>query len=111
MTINTQKLHRELEAAGIPIDGVASDGRINFRSEVTDEQRQRALAIQQAHVPEDYLDKRRAAYLEQGITVENLVLALWERMVEGKPEASENLQALREAIHQQFPEEVRSEEI
>lgn len=34
---------------------------------------------------------------------DELVVALWERLVEGRPEASEALQAKREAIKQKYP--------
>lgn len=51
MTINVTELHRELERAGIPIEGVASDGRIDFRPEATQAQRDQAAQILAAHDP------------------------------------------------------------
>ena len=38
-------LHTKLEKAGIPIDGVSQDGRIDFKDEATDEQKEAAAAI------------------------------------------------------------------
>ena len=38
-------LHTKLEKAGIPIDGVSEDGRIDFKDEVTAEQKEAAAAI------------------------------------------------------------------
>jgi hypothetical protein len=104
--INATKLHQELVEAGIPIDGVVATEppRIDFRPEVTEAQQAVALAILAAHVPEDYQDKREAAYVAQGVTVEAMIAALWERVVEDRPEASESLQAIRENIKKQFPE-------
>ena len=42
---------------------------------------------------------RRAAYPPK----EDLVVALWERIVEGKPAATDDLQAQREAVKAEFP--------
>lgn len=103
--INVTKLHQELVQAGIPIDGVADETppRIDFRPEATEKQRQQAQTILEAHVPEDYRDRREKAYVERGVTVEAMVIALWERVVEGRPEASEALQAIREGVKAEFP--------
>jgi len=105
MQINVTKLHRELVEAGIPIEGVAATEppRIDFLVEATDEQRVLAEEILEAHVPKDDREKRQQAYLEAGVTPEAMIAALWERMVEGRSEASEALQAIREAVQQQFP--------
>jgi hypothetical protein len=54
MTINVAKLHQELVSAGIPIDGVSSNGRIDFQITATEAQRARAQAILLAHDPVDY---------------------------------------------------------
>ena len=52
--INVSKLHKELVAAGIPIDGVDSDGNISFQPTATDQQRIQAQAILAAHDPTDF---------------------------------------------------------
>ncbi|CAG1014755.1 hypothetical protein ANRL4_05299 [Anaerolineae bacterium] len=53
MTINVPKLHAELVAAGIPIEGVSSTEppRIDFRPEATPAQRTAAQQILAAHNP------------------------------------------------------------
>lgn len=61
-TINVTKLHAELEKAGIPIEGVSSDGRIDFLPTATDKQQAQAAAILAAHDPVDYEAQRRAEY-------------------------------------------------
>lgn len=43
--LNTKKLMEALQAAGIPVVGAASTGRIDFADGVTDQQKQDALAI------------------------------------------------------------------
>lgn len=50
--INVNKLHLDLEAAGIPIDGVSSDGRIDFRPETTAKQIALAEQIVADHDPD-----------------------------------------------------------
>jgi hypothetical protein len=55
MTYNPTRLDAELRAAGIPIDGCASDGRIDFRPEATEVDRTRADAILAAHDPRPLL--------------------------------------------------------
>lgn len=105
MLINATKLHNELVAAGIPIEGVAATEppRIDFRPEATPAQQRQAQEILAAHVPEDHRDKREQAYRESGVTVEAMIVALWERVVEGRVEMTEELQQVREDVKRRFP--------
>ena len=50
-----------------------------------------------------YIDQRLEAYQKEGITTHALVVAVWERIVENRPESSDNLQAKREVIKQRIP--------
>jgi hypothetical protein len=59
---NVTKLTNELNKAGIPIHGCASDGRIDYKDEVTDEQKTLAETIKTNHNPIWYVEQRRAAY-------------------------------------------------
>jgi hypothetical protein len=70
--VNPTKLHAELEQAGIPIEGVSSDGRIDFLPAATDEQKTQAAAIVAAHDPVDYDALRWAEYPD----IRAIVLAL-----------------------------------
>lgn len=55
MTIyNAKKLDGQLKAAGIPIDGVSSSGRIDYKPEATTEQRATGTEILAAHDSVDY---------------------------------------------------------
>lgn len=105
MKINAYKLHLELVEAGIPIEGVAATDppRIDFLPEVTIEQQALAEKILAAHTPEDYIEKRQKAYIEAGITIDALVVALWEHVVEGNSDSLEKLQAIRQGVKQRFP--------
>jgi hypothetical protein len=57
--INTVKLHQELTRAGIPIEGCAEDGRIDFLPEATQEQRGLAAQILAAHNPDGPLPEEK----------------------------------------------------
>lgn len=49
MIVNVLKLDAELKAAGIPIHGVSSSGRIDYKDEATQAQRDQGAAILAAH--------------------------------------------------------------
>jgi nicotinamidase-related amidase len=51
--LNTDKLHRELTAAGIPVIAVRSDGLIEYDQSITQAQRDQAETIVAAHDPTD----------------------------------------------------------
>jgi hypothetical protein len=53
----------------------------------------------------DVSEKRKTEYVKQGITTDALVVALWEKVVEGRPEASEAIQAVRTSIKMAIPKE------
>ena len=52
---------------------------------------------------EGYSIERAQAYLNAGITVEAMTVALWERAVENRPQLSDELQAKRLEIKNRFP--------
>ncbi|MCZ7554512.1 hypothetical protein FBQ96_09185 [Nitrospirales bacterium NOB] len=84
--INPTKLHAELEKAGIPIEGVSSDGRIDFLPIATAEQMALADEILKRHDPIDYEAKRWEEYPD----LRRMVLAL---LLDG-----EELEAVRAAV-------------
>ncbi len=51
MTINATKLDRELRAAGVPIHGCASSGRVDYTTAATAGDRDRAAQVIAAHDP------------------------------------------------------------
>lgn len=51
MTANAEKLDQELRAAGIPMEGCSSTGRVDFKPEATEAQRLQAAAIVALHDP------------------------------------------------------------
>jgi hypothetical protein len=56
------RLHRQLERAGIPVDGISADGRVDFSPEATSSQREEAARLVAALRPEtpDSAETRRA---------------------------------------------------
>jgi hypothetical protein len=56
-----------------------------------------------AQVAPSYRELRQAAYNERGATLDALIVALFEMTVEGRPEAAEHIQAIREQIKAEFP--------
>lgn len=53
--------------------------------------------------PPTYAELRRAEYDRRGVTAEAMIVALWERIVEGRPAASDALQAARTAVKAAYP--------
>jgi hypothetical protein len=105
MKINPQKLIKEFEATGIPVVSVHADGRYFLADTATPEQLEAAAKIVAAHTPEDYLEERQTAYLENGLTPEAMLEALWQQVVEHQPDASNALQSVREHINAKFPKD------
>ena len=60
-------------------------------------------AIEAEREATEYERSRKDAYLTEGITTEILIVALWERAVEGRPEAADAIQVKRESIKAQYP--------
>lgn len=101
--IHPGKFDAALRAAGIPIHGCASDGRIDFRDEATDEQRRLALEIksqQPSFNPNvvDYAELREREYP----SIKDCVVALLENE-EGRPEALTALMKKRAEIKTKYP--------
>ena len=46
---------------------------------------------------------RKDEYEKRGVTTEAMVVALWEKIVENRPEKAEELQVIRNEVKQQIP--------
>ncbi len=46
---------------------------------------------------------RRSAYEAAGVSIESMVIALWEKVVEGRDELEQDLQAKRLAVKAEIP--------
>lgn len=100
------RLQAELAAAGLPVVGVASDGRMDFARPLSPEEESLAEQIRTAHDPAPTAaELRRQEYERQGISDHELVVALWEQVLENRPAAAEALQAQRLAVKASIPKE------
>lgn len=50
-------------------------------------------------------ERRQAEYVKQGASTDALVVALWEQIVEDRPESADALQAIREQVKLDIPKE------
>lgn len=106
--MNATKLDKELRAAGLAIHGCSSDGRVDFADGTSwrpgdpadTPERATAAKVVAAHNPNPSYDELRQWEYP---SVDELVFALWERVIELRPELSNVLQAKREAIKVKYP--------
>ena len=90
--IHPQKLHEELKAAGLPVEGVSCEGRIDYARPLTAAERLKAEQVLAAHdsAPSALEVKRLQAY-SQGITLEDMLWALWEHVFGEAPQWGVNI--------------------
>ena len=50
-----------------------------------------------------YQELRANEYLEKGLTTDKLIVALWEKVVEGRSEEADKLQAERVKVKEKYP--------
>lgn len=100
------RLQAELATAGLPVVGASSDGRMDFARPLSAEEAALAEQIRAAHNPAPTTTElRRREYERLGISAHELIVALWEKVIEGRPEAAEALQARRLAVKELIPKE------
>ena len=82
-------------------------GNEYFIQEATEElaiQKYNEIKYREANpLPPTTEELRQKEYLAKGLTPEKLIIALWEKVVEGRPEEADKIQAERIAIKQQIP--------
>jgi hypothetical protein len=76
-TIDVGGLHEELQAAGLPVKGVDSNGRITWYANPTGQQVASAAQIAAQHKGKPVKGEQRET---AGITHEAMVEALWEKV-------------------------------
>jgi len=91
-SVNLQKLHQELLAAGLPVVGVSSSGRIDYMRALTAAEQSVAQKIVAAHDPSPsakdvFIEKLALA----GISKEDVLYALWQCLAEGDEQAKDDL--------------------
>ena len=82
-------------------------GNEYFLTEATEElaiQKYNEIKYKEANpLPPTYQELRAKEFLEKGLTTEKLIIALWEKVVEGRPEEADKIQAERITIKEQIP--------
>jgi len=89
-----KKLHRELAAANLPVASVSSTGRIEYSRDLTAAEKRTAQGIIEAHDPgQTDQEIERDAYANAGVSVADLVFALWKKTVQDDPAEADALKA------------------
>lgn len=97
--IDIHKLHKELIAQGIPAISVCSDGRVDYARPLTSTEKKNAERVISLHDPTpDTATTRREAYLESGITLQDMVFALWSLTFSGDRAPADKIQSVMDAI-------------
>jgi hypothetical protein len=82
-SVNPTKLHQELLAAGLPVVSVSSDGRVDYSRALTTTEQTTAAAVIATHNTAQSTEEARVdAYLNGGITLQNMVFALWSKVMQ-----------------------------
>ena len=95
---NSLKLFEELKAAGLPVVGCSSTGRVDLETKATKAQIDQITAIKAAHDPRYIEEERAIRYQEAGITANAMLEALWQKIVLGDSKGADALQAIRSQI-------------
>ena len=70
---NVEKLHEELSAAGLPVIGCDSNGRVTYLREISQAEQDLVKTVKKNHDPQD----------EKELTDKELLDALWKKVVDG----------------------------
>ena len=81
-------------------------GNEYFLTEATEElaiQKYNEIKYKEANpLPPTYQELRAKEFLEKGLTTEKLIIALWEKVVGGRPEEADKIQLERITIKEQI---------
>ena len=99
-SVNPTKLHQELLAAGLPVVSVASDGRVDYSRDLTTTEQTTAAAVIAVHNSSQTTEEVRIdAYLNGGITLQNMVFALWYKVMQEDATAAADIQTTMDNIN------------
>ena len=98
--VNPQKLTRELLLAGLPVAGVASNGRVDYFRDLTASEKTIAANIIAKHDPsQSTYEARIEAYFDAGISIQDLVFALWFKIMQEDSSYADDIQEKIESIN------------
>jgi len=96
---NPKKLTEELKAAKLPVAGVSSTGRVDYTRELTKTESAMAQGVIESHETSPTDDEiARSLIANAGISLMDIVMALWTRAVTGDLSAVEALSQKIDAI-------------
>ena len=99
-SVNPTKLHQELLAAGLPVVSVSSDGRVDYSRALTTTEQTTAAAVIAAHNTAQTTEEARVdAYLNGGITLQNMIFALWYKIMHEDSTSADAIQAAMDSIN------------
>lgn len=94
-SINPAKLHHELKAAGLPVVGVSSSGRVDYDRSLTVAEKESARLVMEAHDPSA---SDAQVFIEQlakaGVSRDEVLYALWKSIVEGSNDYIESIKLI-----------------
>jgi len=98
--INVDKLHNELESAGIEISGCDSNGVVwDLEGKKQIQDRSDVLSVIEAHDPAPPLDDiRKYEYQKVGVNTESMVFALWKKVMSSDSTDADALQSLMDGV-------------
>ena len=98
--INPVKLHQELLSAGLPVVSVSTDGRVDYSRDLTVSEQKTSAAVIAAHnVSQTTEESRMQAYLDAGISVQNIAFALWAKVMQEDSTDADEIQSLMDVIN------------
>lgn len=99
--VHPKKLTAELQAAKLPVAGVSSRGRVDYSRELTKQETATAKAIIEAHDPKPTdAEIERDLMAKAGISLADMVMALWTQAAQGDNRAVERLaEKIDSAVH------------
>ena len=92
---NAKKLTMELQAAALPVASVASTGEIAYQRDLTAKEKETAEAVVNSHDPgKTDQEIERDAYYAAGISLEDMIFALWKKVVLEDSQDADDLQVV-----------------
>ena len=97
---NPAKLHKLLTEADIPVVSVSTSGRIDYSRKLTAKEKTIVKSTLDSYDPSLTVDElRRQEYKKQGIALERMVYALWNKIVNNDVSEVEEIQLIMQQIN------------
>lgn len=97
--INVNKLHKELQTAGINISGCNSEGVVWDLDNIEIQDRDDVLAVIKAHDPTPEVDDiRQEEYSKVGVNTSVMIFALWKKVMGSDSADADALQSLMDGV-------------